>query len=60
MSGSITARMVFQRSEAEMPVVVPSRTSIDTVKAVRRTPVLRHHHRQIELVEPLADDLEGR
>ena len=34
LAGSIAAMMVRERSEAEIPVVTPSRASIDTVKAV--------------------------
>ena len=32
--GSMATAMVLARSEAEMPVVTPSRASMETVKAV--------------------------
>jgi hypothetical protein len=56
VSGGLGARaigtwMVCARSAAEMPVVTPSRASIETVNAVPSGPVLRRHHRQAEAVE---------
>ena len=47
--------MVRARSAAEMPVVTPSRASIETVKAVWwRVPLLAGHQRQAELLDALA------
>lgn len=37
--GSMTTRMVWARSAAEIPVVTPSRASIDSVKAVPKRDV---------------------
>ena len=42
--GSIAVAMVRARSCAEMPVEMPSRASIDCVKAVRLRERLRTHH----------------
>ena len=43
--GSIAVAMVRARSCAEMPVEMPSRASIDCVKAVRLRGALRRNHR---------------
>ena len=53
-SGSIACRMVRVRSAAEMPVVTPSRASIDSQKAVPKFEVLRGtHQRQTQVVAAL-------
>ena len=50
--GSIATAMVRARSAAEMPVVTPSRASIETVKAVPwRGAVALRHQRQAELLD---------
>ena len=50
-SGSIATMMVRERSGAEMPVVMPWRASIGSVKAVAWGASLRLHHRlQAELL----------
>ena len=49
-SGSMATWMVRARSAAEMPVLTPSRASMETVKAVcRRAWLWLHHGRQVEL-----------
>ena len=53
--GSIATATVRARSGAEMPVVTPSRASIETVKAVcRRERVVLRHQRQAQLLDALA------
>ena len=58
--GSMATATVRARSCAEMPVVTPSRASIETVKAVSwRRRVRLRHQRQAEGVEPLAGQREA-
>ena len=58
--GSMATATVRARSWAEMPVVTPSRASIETVKAVSwRDGVGLRHQRQAEGVEPLAGEREA-
>ena len=59
--GSMATATVRARSAAEMPVVTPSRASIETVKAVWwRVPLFVRHQRQAELLDPLARSAPGR
>ena len=54
VSGSIAASTVAARSAAEMPVLVRCFASIgDAEPGVEPRAVLRHHQRNLELVEPL-------
>ena len=58
--GSIATMIVRARSGAEMPVVMPCRASIDTVKAVRVGRLVAPHHRlQAELVAALLGEGEA-
>jgi hypothetical protein len=58
--GSMATATVRARSWAEMPVVMPSRASIETVKAVSwREEFGGRHQRQAERVEPLAGQAEA-
>ena len=57
---SIATAMVRARSAALMPVVTPSRASIDTVKAVSMLRAVDPRHRlQAELVDPLLAQREA-
>ena len=61
-SSAMAASIVVARSCAEMPVVTPSRASIETVKAVPkpgRVLVVGHHHPEVELVELLFGEGEA-
>ena len=59
-SGSMATWIVRARSAAEMPVVTPSRASIDAVKAVwKRAWLLRDHRAQVELVAALRREREA-
>ena len=59
-AGSIATWIVCARSAAEMPVVTPSRASIETVKAVcERRLVLGRHQVEAELVAALGGEREA-
>ena len=61
-SRAIATWIVRARSAAEMPVVTPSRASIETVNAVPNGvsfSAVAHHHRQVELARALGREREA-